>query len=73
MSGGLDSALAVQLIKNQGIEVHAIYCAMPWGCGKKETAQAIAEQIGVQLYIVELGEDYIDLLKKSSLWLRHCL
>ncbi len=63
ISGGLDSALAAQLLVRQGVEVHGVYCAMPWGCGSRERAQKVCAQIGIPLQIVELGEDYIEMLQ----------
>jgi len=64
ISGGLDSALAAQLLIRQGIDVHGVYFAMPWGCGSLDQAQKVCGQIGVPLKIIKMGEDYIDMLQK---------
>ena len=63
LSGGLDSALACKVIQNQGVEVHAVYIEMPWGCGKLSRVRAICERLGVPLKIIPIGDDYLSILR----------
>ncbi|NLE65301.1 MAG: hypothetical protein GX606_05245 [Elusimicrobia bacterium] len=62
LSGGLDSALACCVLKDQGIEVHAVYIAMPWGCGNETRAKRIAEDLAIPLKVIPLGDDYLPIL-----------
>ncbi len=66
LSGGLDSALAAAVLKEQGIEVHAVYIEMPWGCGKGTRVMAVAERLGVPLRVIPLGDDYLQVLNKPK-------
>ncbi|NTV28602.1 MAG: hypothetical protein HGA80_00785 [Candidatus Omnitrophica bacterium] len=63
LSGGLDSALAAAVLKGQGIEVHAVFIEMPWGCGKSGRVRAVAEELGVPLKVILLGDDYLEILR----------
>ncbi len=63
LSGGLDSALACQLIVDQRIEVHVVYMDMPWGCGKSERARKLAESFGLPFTSIPLGDDYLQILR----------
>jgi len=63
ISGGLDSALAGELLSRQEIDVHGVYFAMPWGCGSLERAQKVCGQIGIPLKVIKMGEDYIEMLR----------
>ena len=68
LSGGLDSALAVKLVKDQGINVVAVNFASPFclcgkgGCG----AAGIAKQLQISLKTVRLGKDFLQILKKPK-------
>ncbi len=62
VSGGIDSALAVWVMKQQGIEVIALHFLSPFW-GKGETAKKMAQASGVTLREVEVGEDYFTMLK----------
>ncbi len=62
LSGGLDSALACRLLQEQGIEVHAVYMEMPWGCGKRSRAYDVAAHLGIELAIIPLEDDYLKIL-----------
>ena len=66
ISGGLDSALAAQVIKNLDIEVHGIYFAMPWGCGDKPKAREIAKKLGIKFMEFQLDEGYLEIVKKPK-------
>lgn len=64
LSGGLDSALAVKLVKNQGINVVAVNFASPFclcgkgGCG----AVGIAKQLQIPIKTFSLGQDFLSVL-----------
>jgi len=67
MSGGLDSALAVHLVKQQGIEVTAVHFTSffsttdpsdeNWPVGK------LAQQLGVPVVLRPKGRDFLDLIR----------
>jgi tRNA U34 2-thiouridine synthase MnmA/TrmU len=68
-SGGLDSILATELIRKQGIEVVAFNVKTPFCIPKKdgtsEAAQAI-EQLKIPLKTVTAGRDYIKMLRNPK-------
>ena len=67
-SGGLDSILAAKLILNQGIDVAAVIFVTPFhlrkngGCGAAEAAR----QLGVPLKIVNVGDEYLKMVRKPK-------
>jgi tRNA U34 2-thiouridine synthase MnmA/TrmU len=68
LSGGLDSRLAVKMMQNQGFEVEAVAIKTPFcdfdcgrGCGFE--IRETADQLGVKLKTVYLGDEYIEMLK----------
>jgi tRNA-specific 2-thiouridylase len=64
LSGGLDSALAANLVQEQGVVVVAVNFILPFGRrGKSSAAEAVAEGLGMELLAIELGEDYLEMLK----------
>ena len=66
-SGGLDSILATRLILNQGVDVEAINFANLFCTCKEENkggAAEAAEQLGVPLKIVNVGNDYLRVVRK---------
>ena len=66
LSGGLDSTLAAKIIQGFGIEVHALYFAMPWGCCNKAKAMEIAEGLGIKFIVLQLNEQYLEIVKKPK-------
>ena len=66
ISGGLDSALAANLMLEQGIEVHGLFLSMNWGCCEKEKAQACAQQLGIPLMILSVGDAYLDVIRQPK-------
>ncbi|WP_297405787.1 7-cyano-7-deazaguanine synthase [uncultured Cetobacterium sp.] len=62
-SGGLDSALAIKVIKDQGIEVIALNFVSHFFGGKNEKAENMANQLGVQLEYVNFSQIHTDILK----------
>ena len=61
-SGGLDSVLAMKLIKDQGIDVVAVNINIGFGSSvdRTEHMKNMCKQIGVPLEILDLRELYID-------------
>ena len=69
LSGGLDSTLAVNLVKNQGIEVIALNFKSPFClCDQKGKCYSsiVAEQLKIPLKVIYKGEDYIRLLRNPK-------
>lgn len=71
LSGGLDSSLAIKLILNQGIEVIAVNFITPFclcdgkrGCRKK--AVIMAENLGIELKMFNISEEYLEIVKNPS-------
>jgi tRNA U34 2-thiouridine synthase MnmA/TrmU len=69
LSGGLDSILATELIRRQGIEVITFNIRTPFGIPKKdgtsEAAQA-ADQLKVPLKVVSVEQDYLRMLRNPK-------
>jgi tRNA-specific 2-thiouridylase len=68
-SGGLDSILATELIRKQGIEVIALNVKTPFCIPKKDgTSEATeaANQLKVPLKVVRVERDYLQMLKKPK-------
>ena len=68
LSGGLDSTLAVKLILDQGVDVEALNFVTPFclcgrgGCGSLATAR----RFNIPLKIINLGEEYLKVVKKPK-------
>ncbi len=62
LSGGLDSQLAVCLVKRQGIEVVGVNFISPFFGGSRNLADA-ADQLGIELKTIDISEEYMDVLK----------
>jgi tRNA-specific 2-thiouridylase len=66
ISGGLDSALAVKLVLDQGIDVEAVNFVSPFclcgkgGCGAPE----VARSLNIPLKTINVGEEYLRVVKK---------
>jgi tRNA-specific 2-thiouridylase len=63
-SGGLDSILAAKLLLNQGIDVSALNFASPF-CSCEEAIEA-TKQLGVSLRVVDVGEEYLKMVRKPK-------
>ena len=68
LSGGLDSQLAVRMMQERGFDVSAVAIKTPFcdfdcgrGCGFEIRGRA--DDLGVDLKTVYLGEEYIEMLK----------
>jgi len=71
LSGGLDSQLAVRMIKEQGIEVEAVAIKTPFcdfdcgkGCGHK--VLEVATELDIKMKTVYLGKEYLTMLKNPK-------
>lgn len=68
-SGGLDSILATELIRRQGIEVIAFNIKTPFGIPKKDgstEANQAAEQLNVPLKVLNVDKEYIKMLRNPK-------
>ncbi len=69
ISGGLDSTLALNLIKEQGIEVIALNFKTPFClCDRGNTGclsypRKAADSVGVELKVINVAEDFFSVLK----------
>lgn len=61
MSGGLDSQLAIKILQNAGAKVEAICFSSPFF--SHEAAAKAAENLGVELHIVDFTADEVALVK----------
>lgn len=62
-SGGLDSALAIKVIQEQGIEVIALNFVSYFFGGKNEKAENMAKQLGVKLEYINFSMNHMEILK----------
>ena len=73
LSGGLDSTLAARIVRDQGIELHAIHFTSPFctcshrgpgnGKGCRSAAQEVAAGMGIPIHTVSKGEEYLEIVK----------
>lgn len=67
LSGGLDSSLAVRILQEQGLEVEAVHFTGVFHAGEFDeydsSAGRFAKRFGVKLTILNIEEDFIDILK----------
>ena len=66
ISGGLDSTLAAKLMLDQGVAVEGLYLSMSWGCCEKEKATASAQQLGISLMVLSVGDAYLDVIRRPK-------
>jgi tRNA U34 2-thiouridine synthase MnmA/TrmU len=69
LSGGLDSILATELIRRQGIEVITFNVKTPFGIPKKDgasEASQAAEQLKVPLKVLCVEQDYLRMLRNPK-------
>ncbi|RLB76992.1 MAG: DUF814 domain-containing protein, partial [Deltaproteobacteria bacterium] len=70
VSGGLDSLLAVQIIKEQGFDIIGVFILTPFisNFGEKtiKNLEKTSQQMGFSLKVIKSGEDYIEMLKNPE-------
>jgi hypothetical protein len=61
----LDSALAVRLLREQGLEVVAFHLRTPFAGGRERApaVEELARKLEAELVVEEAGRDYVDLVK----------
>ncbi len=68
ISGGLDSVLAAKVIMEQGFEVIGLYFtsafSKSYGNEHQTHAAKVAQAVGIELRVMDMGQDYIDLVRK---------
>ncbi len=69
-SGGLDSLLAAKVLMEQGVEVTALHCLLPFTApdfkSENLNADKIARQIGLKVVYYRCENDYINMLRKPK-------
>ncbi|MBI3307725.1 MAG: 7-cyano-7-deazaguanine synthase [Candidatus Omnitrophica bacterium] len=65
LSGGLDSNLAVAMVKEQGIEIEAINFQTIFGCCKDD-ARKVAHKLGVSFTVLSVQDDYLNRVEKPK-------
>ncbi|HYA86478.1 MAG TPA: hypothetical protein VEI57_05365 [Nitrospirota bacterium] len=70
ISGGLDSILAAKLVMEQGFDVIGLYCtsafSKSFGNEGQTHAARVSKTVGIDLRVLDMGRDYIDLVRKPS-------
>ena len=64
-SGGLDSMLAVRMMQEQDIEVHALNFKTVFTCCQDDAGRA-AYDLGVNLTVVSQDDDYFQVIRKPE-------
>lgn len=65
LSGGLDSMLAIAMVKAQGIEIEAVHFQTMFGCCKDDAGQA-ARKLGVPCTLLKVGDDYLKVVENPK-------
>jgi len=69
-SGGLDSLLAAKVLMDQGVEVTALHCLLPFTPpdfnAENLHAEKLARQIGLKVVYYRCETDYINMLRKPK-------
>ena len=65
LSGGLDSRLAICLVKEQGIEIEAVNFQTIFGCCKDDARRA-AHDLGVSFTLLKVGDDYLKMVERPK-------
>lgn len=71
MSGGLDSLLAVCLLKDRGLEVQGLSFESPFF--GSENARKGAQELGIPLLVLDFSQDIIELLNKPKHGFGSCM
>lgn len=67
LSGGLDSQLAICLLKEQGLEVLAVNFVTPFFAAKASTIKA-AEQLQVELHTIDISDVYMEKVLRNPVY-----
>ncbi|WP_456470904.1 argininosuccinate synthase domain-containing protein [Caminibacter sp.] len=69
-SGGLDSALAVKIIQDQGIEVEGVYVDLGFESNKEKIKhlQKLADELGIKLTVIDAKKEYIEKILFSPVY-----
>ncbi len=62
-SGGLDSVIAAKLLQNLGFQVVGVHITSPFFEKDLSKVKELADRLGIELKVVEAGEDYLEMLK----------
>lgn len=65
LSGGLDSMLAIAIVKEQGVEIEAVNFQTMFGCCKEDARRA-AYDLGVKFTVLKVGDDYLKVIQKPK-------
>ncbi len=65
LSGGLDSQLAIAIVKAQGVEIEAVNFQTMFGCCKDDARQA-AHALGVGFTLLKAGADYLEVIREPK-------
>jgi tRNA U34 2-thiouridine synthase MnmA/TrmU len=63
LSSGIDSALALKLVKEQGIEITAVNFVLPFSSEKKDYSSLTAEKLGIPLMKACAGDGFIEMVR----------
>jgi len=67
LSGGLDSMLAIRLVREQGVDVLALHFVSVFNCGAKPgkglAARKAADALGVPLRLIDFTEEQLELIR----------
>jgi len=65
LSGGLDSRLAILIVKELGVTIEAVNFQTLFSCCKDDARQA-AYELGVRFTLVKAGEDYLETVRNPK-------
>lgn len=71
LSGGLDSNLAVRIMREQGVDVEAVsiktpFCDFDCGRGCGHNIKEVVSDLGIKLKTIYLGEEYLKMVKNPK-------
>jgi len=65
LSGGLDSRLAIMIVKEQGIQIEAVNFQTMFSCCKDDARQ-VAYDLGVSFTLIKAEEDYLERVRNPK-------
>jgi len=65
-SGGLDSILAVKLMKEQNVSVEAVHFVNIFSTTETDRVRALAKRLKTRLHVIPKGEDYFKVIEKPE-------